>query len=109
MSKRRRNKRKWKAELYEHKQVIDQNDRPVAKYVLKRADLFYSSLGIASNEKYLSRQEKREVTKRISIVMDRTITETGNRIKIVGVMYQITRIYLNESDKEMELSLAHVT
>lgn len=101
------NKRKWVAELLELHQSVDQNDRPVSTYQKKRI-VYYSSIGIWSDEKYQSRQDKREVVKRISIVMDRTITETGNRIKILGMTYLITRIFIDEAKREMELSLAHV-
>ena len=108
MAKRKMNKRKWIADLYEfNDSAVDENDRPKPGYNLKRK-LFYASKGVTSNEKYLSRQDKREVVKRISIVMDRSITETGNRIKILDTMYQITRIYLDEDNQEMELSLAYV-
>ena len=107
MRKRNRNRRKWLADLYVYKESVDENDRPRPGYELKRT-IFYVSKGVTSNEKYLSRQDKREVVKRISVVMDKTITETGNRIKILNTMYQITRIYLDESTREMELSLAYV-
>lgn len=87
--------------------AVDENDRPTIVYEYKRI-VFYNSLGITSNEKYMSRKDNREVVKRIKISMDRTITETGNRIEILCVVYQITRIFLKEDEREMELSLAYV-
>lgn len=107
MAKRLANKRKWLAELYNHENIVDEYDRPVSVYTLVRT-IYYSSLGITSNEKYMSLQDKREIIKRIEIIMDRTITETASRIKISGVTYQITRIWTDEHERRMELSLAHV-
>lgn len=107
MAKRLSNKRKWKAELLKHVEIIDEYDRPQSTYTLVRT-VFYSSLGITSNEKYQSIRVKREIVKRIEIVMDRDITETTNRIKIGTVTYQITRIWIDENNRRMELSLAYV-
>lgn len=108
MPKRLTNKKKWKADLLIlNDDSVDEDDRPIIVYEFKRV-VFYNSLGITSTEKYQSRQDKREVVKRIKISMDRSITETNNRIKILDVVYQITRIFWNEDDHEMELSLAHV-
>lgn len=95
------------AELYKHKSIIDEDDRPVSVDEPVRT-VYYSSLGITSNEKYMSSQNKREVVKRIEIKMDKKINELDNRIKINSVMYQITRIWLDEQGRRMELSLAHV-
>lgn len=107
MAKRLSNKRKWIAELYKHENTVDEDDRPVSTYTLVRK-VYYSSLGITSNEKYMSLQDKREIVKRIEIVMDRAITETDSRIKIGDITYQITRIWIDEHERRMELSLAHV-
>lgn len=108
MPKLLQNKKKWKADLLIlNDDEVDENDRPIIAYKFKRV-VFYNSLGITSTEKYQSRQDKREVVKRIEITMDRSITETSNRIKISDIVYQITRIFWNEDDHEMELSLAHV-
>lgn len=107
MAKRLSNKRKWKAELYRHKRTVNDDDRPVSIYEPIRT-LYYSSLGVTSNEKYMSYQNKRDVVKRIEIKMDKSINETDNRIKINSIMYQITRVWLDEQGRRMELSLAYV-
>lgn len=107
MAKRLSNKRKWKADLMKHISTTDDYDRPISSYIRLRT-VYYSSLGITSNEKYLSSQDKREVVKRIEIRMDKSINEKGNRLKINSITYQITRIWIDEHDRRMELSLAHV-
>ena len=86
---------------------VDDDDRPITIFEKKRK-LFYDPLAITTEEKYLSQQNKKEVVKRIEISMDRTIEEIGSRIEILGTMFQITRIWHNEQDKKMELSLAYV-
>lgn len=102
------NKKKWKADvLVLNDDAVDENDRPIIAFTFKRI-CYYNSLGITSTEKYQSRQDKREVVKRIKISMDRSVTETTHRIKILETVYLITRIFVNEDKKEMELSLAYV-
>ncbi|MDT2850175.1 phage head closure protein [Vagococcus carniphilus] len=106
--KRLTNRKRWVSYLYQKSNdEVDKNDRPINTFIKKRK-LFYDPLAITSEEKYLSKQNKKEVVKRIEITMDRSIDEIGSRVEILGTMYSITRIWHNEVEKKMELSLAYV-
>ncbi|MDK4352438.1 phage head closure protein [Enterococcus thailandicus] len=107
MPKLMQNKLKWKAELLDIEQDTDENDRPVTNYNFKR-DIFYEELGVTAQEKYLSQQAKTDVVRRIKVRWDKSITEKLNALKIDSVTYNITRIYTNMDEREMELSLAYV-
>lgn len=107
MPKLMQNKMKWKAELLDIEQGTDENDRPVTNYNFKR-EIFYEELGVTSQEKYLSQQAKTDVVRRIKVRWDKSITEKLNALKIDSVTYNITRIYTNMDEREMELSLAYV-
>lgn len=107
MPKLMQNKMKWKAELLDIKTELDLNDKPVTIYTSKRL-IFYEELGITSQEKYLSQQAKTDVVRRIKVRWDKSITEKLNAVKIDSVTYNITRIYINMDEREMELSLAYV-
>lgn len=107
MPKLMQNKMKWKAELLDIEQDTDENDRPVTNYNFKR-DIFYEELGVTAQEKYLSQQAKTDVVRRIKVRWDKSITEKLNALKIDSVTYNITRIYTNMDEREMELSLAYV-
>lgn len=101
------NRMKWKAELCKQVPGLDNNDRPVIIHE-KIRDIFYVELGITSQEKYLSKQAKIDVVRRIRVRFDKSITETKNTLRIDSVTYKITRIYTNMDKREMELSLAYV-
>lgn len=101
------NKMKWKADLLSAKEGKDKNDRPATIYKKVR-DLFYEELGVTAQEKYLAKQAKTDVVRRIKVRWDKTITEKFNAVEIDSVKYRITRIYTNPDKREMELSLAYV-
>lgn len=107
MPKRQTNNLRWKADLLDIEESLDQNDRPVTTYQTRRV-LFYEDIGITAQEKYLSQQAKTDVVRRIKIRMDKSINEKLNAVRIDSVVYNITRIYIKSSDREMELSLAYV-
>ncbi|MCU7356811.1 phage head closure protein [Enterococcus dispar] len=107
MAKRFTNRIRWKGQLFSISQAVDENDRPVTAYELERA-IYYEELGITAQEKYLSKQGKTEVVRRIKVRWDNAITEKGSAIEIKGVKYNITRIFTNLDAREMELSLAYV-
>ncbi|WP_270607477.1 phage head closure protein [Enterococcus thailandicus] len=107
MPKRQTNNLRWKAELLNIEEALDLNDRPVTNYNFKR-EIFYEELGVTSQEKYLSQQAKTDVVRRIKVRWDKSITEKLNALKIDSVTYNITRIYTNMDEREMELSLAYV-
>lgn len=86
---------------------IDEHDRPTYRREDVRT-LYYTGLGVYANEKYLSQQAKTDVTKRIGVRQDDRINEKEFGVRIAGVDYNIARIYVNESRKEMELSLSLV-
>ncbi|EMF0045783.1 phage head closure protein [Enterococcus hirae] len=101
------NSLKWKAELQEITDGVDENDRPVEVRTRVR-DLYFVEIGITAEEKYLSQQAKTNVVRRIKCRWDDTISEKTNGIMIDGVEFNITRIYVLPEVREMELSLAYV-
>ena len=101
------NRMKWKAELCKQVPGLDDNDRPAIIHE-KIRDIFYVELGITSQEKYLSKQAKIDVVRRIRVRFDKSITETKKTLRIDSVTYKITRIYTDMDKREMELSLAYV-
>lgn len=101
------NQMKWKAELYGYETIVDNDDRTV-KTNKKIRDIFYMELGITSQEKYLSKQAKIDVVRRIRVRLDKSIEETLNTVRINEINYKITRIYTDMNQREMELSLAYV-
>lgn len=107
MPKRQTNKLRWKAELLDIVETVDDRDRPVTGYQVKRY-LQYEDIGVTAQEKYPSKQAKTDVVRRIRIRLDRSITEKFSAVRIDSVTYNITRIFTNVDDREMELSLAYV-
>lgn len=106
MPKRQINNLRWKAELLDIKQEKDANDRPKNLYLFNRC-IFYEEVGITAQEKYLAKQAKTDVVRRIKVRWDKSITEKSNAVRIDSVAYNITRIYTADR-KEMELSLSYV-
>lgn len=98
---------KWKADLLDIENDVDEDDRPKVVYSKKR-EIFYEELGVTAQEKYLSKQAKTDVVRRIKVRWDKSITEKLNAVRIDSVTYNITRIYTNMDKREMELSLAYV-
>ena len=107
MPKRQMNNLRWKAELTDVEETTDADDRSVTKYNFHRI-LYYEELGVTAQEKYLSQQAKTDVARRIKCRWDKSVTEKMNGVRIGGVDYNITRIYVLADKREMELSLAHV-
>ena len=101
------NSLKWKAELQEITDDVDENDRP-KEVRTKVRDIYFVEIGITAEEKYLSQQAKTNVVRRIKCRWDDTISEKTNGILIDGVEFNITRIYVLPEVREMELSLAYV-
>lgn len=94
MAKRFTNRIRWKGQLLSVSHTVDENDRPVTAYEPERA-IYYEELGITAQEKYLSKQEKTEVVRRIKVRWDDNITEKNSAIEIKDVKYNITRIFTN--------------
>lgn len=107
MPKRQTNKLRWKAKLLDIVETVDDRDRPITKYQEKR-DIWYQDIGVTAQEKYLSQQAKTDVVRRIKVRLDKSITEKLSAVIIDSVTYNVTRIYTNVDDREMELSLAYV-
>lgn len=107
MPKRQTNNLRWVGELLSIKEEKDANDRPAVVYMYGRK-LFYEELGVTAQEKYLAKQAKTDVVRRIKVRWDKTITEKFNAVEIDSVKYRITRVYTNPDKREMELSLAYV-
>ncbi|MBS3729582.1 phage head closure protein [Lactococcus lactis subsp. lactis] len=106
--KKQINNSRWKAILMSiSNDELDENDRPQTIRKKKR-DIFYQDIGITAQEKYLSKQDKTEVVRRIKVRWDKTITEKDSGIQIDSVDYNIERIYTNVDTREMELSLSYV-
>lgn len=101
------NQLRWIATLLELKDGIDAHDRPKQTWEDKRV-LYYADIGITSTEKYLAQQNKQDVVLRILIRRDMSITQGGNRVRIRGTDYKITRIYETPDNQRMELSLDYV-
>lgn len=106
--KKQINNSRWKAILMSiSNDELDENDRP--QTIRKKVrDIFYQDIGITAQEKYLSKQDKTEVVRRIKVRWDKTITEKDSGIQIDSVDYNIERIYTNVDTREMELSLSYV-
>lgn len=106
--KKQINNSRWKAILMSiSNDELDENDRP--QTIRKKVrDIFYQDIGITAQEKYLSKQDKTEVVRRIKVRWDKTITEKDSGIQIDSVDYNIERIYTNVDTQEMELSLSYV-
>ncbi|WP_394898634.1 phage head closure protein [Enterococcus gallinarum] len=107
MPKRQTNKLRWKAELMDVIETVDDRDRPITEFQKKRL-LWYEDIGVTAQEKYLSQQAKTDVVRRIKVRWDKSITEKLSAIRIDSVTYNITRIYTDVDKREMELSLAYV-
>lgn len=106
--KKQINNSRWKAILMSiSNDELDDNDRPQTIRKKKR-DIFYQDIGITAQEKYLSKQDKTEVVRRIKVRWDKTITEKDSGIQIDSIDYNIERIYTNVDTREMELSLSYV-
>ncbi|MCT0442526.1 head-tail adaptor protein [Lactococcus lactis] len=106
--KKQTNNLRWKADLMSvSNDEVDADDRP--KVTRKKVrDIFYQDIGITAQEKYLSKQDKTEVIRRIKVRWDKSITEKDSGIQINSIDYDITRIYTNVDSREMELSLSYV-
>lgn len=107
MPKRQTNNLRWKANLLIIDEEKDENDRPVPICKFKRL-IFYEELGITAQEKYLSKQAKTDIVRRIKVRWDKTITEKFSAVEIDSVVYNIERIFTNADKREMELSLSYV-
>ena len=107
MPKRQTNNLRWKAELLEIDEGKDESDRPIPIYEFKRV-IFYEELGITAQEKYLSKQAKTDIVRRVKVRLDKTIKEKVSAIEIDSVVYNIERIFTNADKREMELSLSYV-
>ena len=101
------NQLKWIADLQKIVEGVDEDDRPII-IRQKVRDLYYMEIGITSQEKYLSKQAKTDVVRRIKCRYDKSISEKSNSVRIEGIDYNITRIYTLPEIREMELSLAYV-
>ncbi|KAF6609683.1 MULTISPECIES: head-tail adaptor protein [unclassified Lactococcus] len=106
--KKQINNSRWKAVLMSiSNDELDENDRPQTIRKKKR-DIFYQDIGITAQEKFLSKQDKTEVVRRIKVRWDKGITEKNSGIQIDSIDYNIERIYTNVDTREMELSLSYV-
>ena len=101
------NQLKWIADLQEIVEGVDVDDRPTI-IRQKVRDLYYTEIGITAQEKYLSKQAKTDVVRRIKCRYDKSISEKSNGVRIDNIDYNITRIYTMPEKREMELSLAYV-
>lgn len=101
------NQLKWIADLQEIVEGVDEDDRPTI-IRQKVRDLYYMEIGITAQEKYLSKQAKTDVVRRIKCRYDKSINEKSNGVRIENIDYNITRIYTLPERREMELSLAYV-
>lgn len=93
------NQLKWIADLQEIVEGVDEDDRPTI-IRQKVRDLYYMEIGITAQEKYLSKQAKTDVVRRIKCRYDKSISEKSNGVRIDNTDYNITRIYtLPEKEK----------
>lgn len=85
----------------------DEDDRPVNTYQDLRK-LNFSDVGITDTEKYMSMQAKTDVVRKIQCRLDKAVSQKNNRVRIDDTVFLITRIYVDERNKMMELSLNYV-
>lgn len=107
MPKRQTNNLRWQADLMSLKSEVGTNDRPVIIRERVRG-IKYEPIGITSNEKYQSAQNKTDVDYRMKCRWDQSINEKDFGIRIKDVDYNIVRIYVLPDQREMELSLSRV-
>jgi len=89
-------------------QTVNENDEPVSEWQDVRV-LNYQTLGVTATEKFQSLQAKTDVIKRIRVRLDPGIDQQKSRVKIAGVPYIITRLYVDEDKHFEELSLNYVS
>ncbi len=98
---------KWRAKILVYSETTDEDDRPIAKWLEGRI-LAYEDIGVTANDKYLSMQAKTDVVRKIRCRLDKSVSQKNNRVQIKDTDYLITRIYLDQQNKMMELSLNYV-
>lgn len=109
MARRQINNLKWVAKLCKLGEAINPDtDRVEMGYPIVR-DIRYNNIGITSQDKYFSKQDGQEIVKKVEVRIDRDIEENQKdyRIEIKGRMYNISRIYVREADRVMEVSLSY--
>lgn len=96
-----------RATLMQIVEGTDDDDRPTKNRQPVRT-IQYANLGVYSSEKYYSQQAKTDVDKRMAIRVDRSINEHDFGIRIGTDDYNIVRIYDDEANRRLELSLSRV-
>lgn len=106
--KRQTNKLRWMGELLKLGDTIDpETDRPVMGYPLERK-IRYNNIGVTATDKFTTK-DTNEIVKKIEVRIDREIenNQKDYRVKVVGRIYDIERIYVKEEDRLMEVSLSY--
>ncbi|AJG62127.1 MULTISPECIES: hypothetical protein [Bacillus] len=106
--KRQTNKLRWMGELLKLGEAIDpETDRPVMGYPLERK-IRYNNIGVTATDKFTTK-DTNEIVKKIEVRIDREIenNQKDYRVKVVGRIYDIERIYVKEEDRLMEVSLSY--
>ena len=101
------NRLKWRADLLAYTNMTDEEDRTISQWLPQRM-LAYEDVGITANDKFLSQQAKTDVVRKIRCRLDKTVSQKNNHVRIDDIDYLITRIYLDQETKMMELSLNYV-
>lgn len=101
------NRLKWRATLLKLIEVTGSDDRQDKSWQPVRT-LNYEDIGTTAQDVYLAKQAKTDVVRKIRCRLDKSISRKNNRVQIGDDIFLITRIYLDEEKKMMELSLNYV-
>lgn len=101
------NRLRYRATLQVAVETVDAYDEPIITYAPVRT-LNYADIGVGANDKYMAQQAKTDVVRKIRCRIDKTVTQKDNRVLIGETVFLITRIYIDEEQKMMELSLNYV-
>lgn len=101
------NRLRYRSTLLKSVETVDEDDRPVIAYEPVRT-LNYADIGVTASDKYMSQQAKTDVVRKIRCRLDKTVTQKNFRVQIGATVFLIARIYWDDENKMMELSLNYV-
>lgn len=101
------NKLRWTATVLKNEETVDEFDRPKFDWIPDRK-IHYADIGTTANDVFLAQQAKTDVVRKIRCRLDKSISRKNNRIQIGDDCFLIPRIYWDEENHMMELSLNYV-
>lgn len=101
------NRLKWRATLLKLVQTTQDDDSVAISWERVRT-LNYADIGTTANDVFLSQQAKTDVVRKLQCRLDKSVSRKKSRVQIGNDIYQITRIYWDQENHMMELSLNYV-